>query len=328
MLKARPEDWPYPDWNDLEDISEGGGISAEIAALNLEVFEFMWSFLQDKRNPQGFQRILIGSFGAGSLYASCRKTNFGNYAIGFDGACYLQLMMAFHRMLSVNSLLPSYQANESKYRKLSFPIVVASNILNVFEGDLEAPKISDRRVALLRQIVVDAMIFIFLHELAHIKLGHLDYTGSEKRTARLIQSQEHIADIWAISFYIDMLAESNDLDDSLRRLGVAISTVFLIQELIDKNLPDVKKGEFLINKVYQSARVRVLYCQYILLRQTSGRDLAKVFRLVLDGMLQAETAWDSLGWERNSEIPEKMPESFESVDQFASLFKCPSNMLD
>src|SRR5882762_9517461 len=101
-----PAGWPYSEWLDLEVIAAGEEPIAIIAKLHNEPFAFMREFLAGQTSPPGYRRIDIGHSGFSHMAAcSRRKRPPTGYAIAFDAATHLQLLMTIQRLLAVPSLL-------------------------------------------------------------------------------------------------------------------------------------------------------------------------------------------------------------------------------
>lgn len=222
----------------------------------------MQKFLRGEsfRVPTGFSKIAVGYTANWCMSACSRRAfpNQDNCVIGIDGGAWLQLFMAFQRLLRYSNTLPGHfeKSCPPLTDKLNLPRLDSlEGARGIFDGTIEGPKLPDDRQGTLRQLIFYGMLAIFFHELVHIIDGHLDFrqrarTAKDHLTleqwyelrARETIALEHLADMRSavfVPFFISVPiqirtgAEAPPPEGIIRQLelwGFALAVVFLITE--------------------------------------------------------------------------------------------------
>lgn len=301
----QPDGWPFDSWIDLDVLANSKEpILEAIAELQNDYLEFARSFLQgggeSLRLPRYFSNVLYGLTAPTCLGAATRLV-YGRrpgYAIGIDSSSWLQLLLCASRLLSDSSAL------------LCLHLLTPKGPRELYGGAAEWPQLGGSSLSQLREVVAYATRFLFLHEVSHIDLCHLDYLLILRQQRGQIgdfefQCLEHQADLKAIfwaTFFVNCAglvkaAQQNPrykaklIGDELWKQGFAIGIVALLLETLneytDSHHPPAARRAALLRLAPAASPAAPI-----------GIDKENAIELLDKGFEGAIAAWDRRGWPR------------------------------
>lgn len=310
-MTADPDGWPFGERLDLDRIEAAPKLAAMGAIYRHIQDDWMKQFFKevwprspyDKNISLGFTPDL--QFGARAAHAKGAI----KYAVAIDGLTWPQLFAVVTRLLAHPETLPGYsgQLPPRPSQKYALPIFLPSGPRLLFDGEtVEPPPLEDKiRSECLHQIFMDAVLFIILHEAAHVAGGHLEYLNDARKrwdTIKHIPKKqqeyrdiEHVADAWALTMGMELFSRRSENLEAKQFyfLGFSVAVIFLLIEQMEC----LAGAEHSLN-THPPASHRLFFCKAVSQGWASAGE--GISRNVLAGMEDAEAAWHVMGWRVNS----------------------------
>jgi hypothetical protein len=326
-----PPGWPFSSYLDFDRMLQAEEPLRLLALDMKKCLDAIEDFLHGNvgfDRPLVFSRTQVGFTATPWLGARSRRTiPPTGYAISVDAGAHTQLLVTVLRLLAHPATLPlETDGNITKLeRQLSLPQILPTGVRVLFGDDAKSPNNFDgdrARYACANQLVLNGMLFLFLHELAHVERGHIDFEVTRKLADDPLSSDERrslefMADARAVTlaahFYCLHIGLDQDERGALRNLrlfGFAIGVVFLLLE----HLPEGDHGRS-VGK-YPPASWRRLFVRAVAAGSTADYfrlSHAEVAAAISEGVAEAQAGWHALGWGSESDIPANLGSIVESI---------------
>jgi hypothetical protein len=339
-----PQDWPFDSYLTPElleaNLPELGplivGLTKDCSVLAEDYLHGSTLFTR----PQEYARTVFGFSLNTTLGARTRRTPSG-YAICVHHGTWLQLNLAFNRLLSRPSAIPDDllalfpkpanqivpQTENVPAEQVALPLIVGHELKLLYGENVSAPALppDDRLYACWRQVLRYGFEVLFLHETAHVDQGHVDYRLK-------LQSQADCANARTERLGIECLADAQGImraallrlaEAKLTSPGAATETVVAIAErrlelfgfasgavwLLLEALQGVQPHDS--SPAYPPAVWRRLFSQAVAGQTPTsslGIEGSRVAASIQRGVGLAENAWDLLGWQRERDVPKDFPD--------------------
>jgi hypothetical protein len=305
-----PTDWPWgKNWIQLYQLPE------PFRSYFVQVQEFVENLLSGTnvwQPPSFFSEISWGMTGDVGLNSEAKATLTGKYAIALDAGAPIQLWDTFCRLLANPSVLSDIgEAPREPFVPQALmkfhPVWDPRRAEAIRAGSTkQAPLGNELRVDCLGFLIHKSLQFMYLHELAHILEGHVDYLAFQlANSVDELRGLEYRADARAaiLALFLESLRGKPKDDDHLvlkeqfRLWGFAICTWFLLVEAFDQA---ASSGGTPFSSRYPVASVRSFLVNGTVAgspptyNNTFKRD--KVLAAVTRGFEEAHKAWEDMGW--------------------------------
>ncbi|WP_426611290.1 hypothetical protein [Bradyrhizobium sp. McL0616] len=262
-----------------------------------------------------------GGFGGSASYLSDRS----GYAVAVEASSSIQILLALFRLMAEPSTFTSLKSVRQLELKvpLGLPLLPkggGSEFGWIGHQNIKAPALAEdsKLMGNLRLLHSHALTYLFLHEIAHVIEGHIEFCRETKYKAlqmrrqkreeflgKELQPLEFLADQRALYLgalhILHSLWENPSIErkheaaiEHLTLFGIAVGIVSLLYEHYSGH-----------SYSHPPASHRALYIQaavHIDLPQFKLSD-AEIQSALNDGIEQASHGWDSLGWPRNQDLP-------------------------
>ncbi|MET4348986.1 hypothetical protein ABIC08_008464 [Bradyrhizobium sp. RT9b] len=262
-----------------------------------------------------------GWFGGSAGYLTDRT----GYAVAVEASSSLQILFVLFRLMAEPSSFTSLKSvrQPKLKRPIGLPLLPKGGgpeLRWIGNENIEAPALAEdsKLMGHLRLLHSHALTYLFLHEIAHVIEGHIEFCRETKLKAARMRRQEHEEFLGKELRPLEFLADQRGLylaalhilrglwaNPSIKRkkeaaiehltlFGIATGIVSLVFERFS--------GDY----SHPPASHRALYLRVGVHINLPAFDLSDVeIRSALnEGMQQASDAWDLLGWPRSRDVPE------------------------
>lgn len=218
------------------------------------------------------------------LLARVEKNPCGRYGVFVDATVGLQLLIVFSRLLGHPKVLEDIKPVPLKFKPPAL-LLLDARPSKVTEAACKAPQLSAARSKAAASLSIQAMEFLFMHEVGHIDGRHCEY----RDTVLLIDPStrkgfEHLADWFALR---NCLARASRDPKELRLLGFSIEATLVLLGFINS----YKKADM---RYYPSPATRSFICEGLV--STHFPKEPSIKENVARGIQEAREAWNKIGW--------------------------------
>jgi len=248
-------------------------------------------------------QFLLGFIYNGTVkFKSARRPN-GRFAIAIDASGVFELYRTLHALLACPSTLPGFgkpPAWSGPYGLSRYDETVA-DFVAIVPGSSAVPELDDPdRVAVQIFCVRAAMDFIFSHELAHVRLGHVDAwapSGADERRARELHADDWGATLACLAI-MDGNLETCAGHDPHYLWGFAVGVMFALADVLAADAArrrGVFESRFTGASSHPRGALRSVWASEALTRFNDDRYHPLGVRAG-EGCQHAYRAWESAGW--------------------------------
>ncbi len=329
-----PEAWPYPTWMDsktLAHLAREGDFNARTWQGMKEFMEWFLHGADSFPRRPIFGCIVAGLTMSLKLGASaCVGKGGCGYAIAIEAGSPLQVYNALIRLLAVPEVLSQYRSQPARSlsQRLALPILTGEGNCDVLFGEsAEAPAApSDPKLlGALGKILTLSMHFLFLHELSHVLVGHVEGSADIRRESHGVPAQARQAFLLERLLPLEFMADCRarllsaallnsvvagarrppdpsirpDIVEHFYFLGFGMGVLFLLLEVSRysgrTHPPAVERAYCLRAYTGADPEGKILGFEHI--------PTDEGYRAIDRGFEDATKAWDALGWGRQRSLP-------------------------
>jgi hypothetical protein len=245
------------------------------------------------------------------------------YAVAVESGSSLQILFALLRLAREPSTFAAFKSVQQPPIEKAFGLPVVTKNMSfaaVGNANTSSPTLRpDRKLyGCIRLLHSHALTYLFLHEIAHVLQGHIEFCWRAKHKALQIPRVEREEFLCNELRPLEFLADRGALNIGILLILGGIASDTQIQNRLDAAREHLTLWEIAVGVVsllyehfssegdpHPPATHRTLFIQAAVHAQFSGFQLApaEMQKAINAGIEEVTRGWDALGWPRDRRVP-------------------------